>query len=67
MADPSIAKAVRRSRHEWVLPSILFAQAKKLKAAGINRRLDYIARKFVRRVPIGRDDAYRAPRLELTR
>jgi hypothetical protein len=48
-------------------PSVLFAQAKELKAAGVDRSLNRIARKFVRRIPIRRDGAYRTPRFELTR
>ena len=47
--------------------SILFAQAKKLKAARSDRCLDHVARKFVRRIPVGRDGAYHTPGLELTR
>jgi hypothetical protein len=46
--------------------SVLFAQAKELKPAGVDRSLNRIARKLVRRIPVGRNGAHRTPRPELT-
>src|ERR1700693_5111874 len=47
--------------------SRLFAQAKELKAFAVDRRLDHVARKIVRRSLVRSDGADHVPGLELAR